>query len=89
MNGYFPDPTQTSLSEALLLNPTAGAFAVVAASGLNTPPPQHAFNQTLYQHLFAQGKTLGEALTAARQATADKDVRNSFVLLGDPTMKLR
>ncbi len=89
LNGYFPDPTQTSLSEAVLLDAPGGAFAVVASSALNTPAPQYLFNLTLYQNLFSKGLTLGEALTAARQATVDLDVRNSYMLFGDPTMKLR
>ncbi|MBI3424412.1 MAG: DUF11 domain-containing protein [Acidobacteria bacterium] len=89
LNGYFPDPSQTSLGEAVLLNAPGGAFAVVSSSALNTPGPQYAFNLALYQSLFSEGKTLGEALTAARLAAGDKDVRNSYVLLGDPTLRLR
>ncbi len=89
LNGYFLDPTLTSLSEAVLLDAPGGAFAVVASSGLNEPSPQFVFNMALYQSLFGQGKTLGEAVTAARQAVTDIDVRNTYVLFGDPTMKLR
>lgn len=45
------------------------------------------FNQVLYQSLFVKGMTLGQALTAARQSVTDNDVRNSYVLFGDPTQR--
>ncbi len=89
LNGYFADPVQTSLGEAVLADTAGGAFAVVASSALNTPASQQLFNQAFYQALFGKGLTLGEAMTAARVAAGDKDVRNSYVLFGDPTQKLR
>ncbi len=89
LNGYFADPVQTSLGEAMLTDTTGGAFAVVASSALNPPAPQQLFNQAFYLALFGKGLTLGEAMTAARLAAGDKDVRNSYVLFGDPTLKLR
>ena len=86
LNGYFTDPQQQSLGEAVLLNPLGGAFGVIASTGLNQPGPQHAFNLALYQNLFGKGMTLGEAMLMARTATMDQDVRNTYLLLGDPTM---
>ncbi len=88
LNGYFTDQQQQSLSEAVLLDTPGGAFAVVSSSGLNFPGPQRVFNLTLYQGLFGSGLTLGEALTAARAAVNDQDVRNTYVLFGDPTMRV-
>lgn len=88
LNGYFVDPTQVSLGEAVLTNSPSGAFAVVAATALNQPSTQISFNQQLYQGLFTRGLTLGEALKVAREGVADQDVRNSYVLFGDPTMRL-
>jgi len=87
LNGYFIDTNQVSLAEAVLLNSSGGAFAVVASSALNHPTAQQLFNQTLYQALFVQGMSLREAATAARVAAGDRDVRNSYVLLGDPTLR--
>lgn len=87
LNGYFTDPTQMSLGEAMLVNAPGGAFAVIASSALNHAYPQKIFNQVLYQSLFAKGMTLGQALTAARQSVTDNDVRNSYVLFGDPTQR--
>ena len=45
-------------------------------------------NQELYRWLF-KSKTIGEAMLKAKQAVTDSDVRRSWVLFGDPTMKLR
>jgi uncharacterized repeat protein (TIGR01451 family) len=87
LNGYFTDPTQMSLGEAVLINAPGGAFAVISSSALNHAYPQKIFNQVLYQSLFAKGMTLGQALTAARQSVTDSDVRNSYVLFGDPTQR--
>ena len=32
---------------------------------------------------------MGEAVTKAKAAISDRDVRRTWILLGDPTMKLR
>lgn len=89
LNGYFTDPSQTGLSEAVLVESTGGAFVTVGTSALIFPEPALLFNQALFRTLFSEGKTLGEAMTAARLASGDRDVRNSFVLFGDPTMRVR
>jgi hypothetical protein len=39
--------------------------------------------------LFAGTTTLGDATRAAKAATPDMDVRRTWILLGDPTTKLR
>jgi hypothetical protein len=88
LNGYFINPTPFSLSEAVLLNPSGGAIAVIASSTMSVPQPQLTLNQAFYSHLFGGGKTFGEALQAAKQASAHWEVRQTYVLLGDPTMRL-
>lgn len=88
LNGYFIGIPQLSLSDALLLNTAGGAFAVVSSSALTSPVPQLTFNRQLYRSLFGAGQTLGDAFNAAKAATPDRDVRNSYVLLGDPTLQL-
>jgi hypothetical protein len=88
LNGYFTDPQQQSLGEAVLLNPLGGAFGVVASSGLSQPAPQYAFNLALYQNLFGKGMTLGEAMLMARTVALDQDVRSTYLLFGDPTMSI-
>jgi hypothetical protein len=45
----------------------------------------------LFRQLFRTdvNLTLGDAVTRAKFAASDPDVRKSWILFGDPTMKLR
>lgn len=88
LNGYFIDPQQSSLGEAVLLHSTGGAFGVIASSSLGNPAAQLAFNQQLYLQLLTNKRTLGEALQLAKQTIADTDLRQSYTLLGDPTSRV-
>lgn len=89
LNGYFQDPVLESLAEALLKAQGGGAVAVWASSGMTEPAPQMILNQELYRHLFSgQVMTLGEAIIAAKTAVFNRDLRQSWVLLGDPAMSL-
>jgi Peptidase family C25/Right handed beta helix region len=91
LNGYFDDPALDSLAETLL-KAEGGAVAVWASSGMCLPGDQATMNQHLYRELFSaasSGQRLGEAVQRAKAATNDADVRRTFILLGDPTMKLR
>jgi len=88
LNGYFHDVYQVSMAEALLLNPNGGAVAAWASSSLTEPEPQADMGREFFRQLFA-GATLGDASMRAKAATTDRDVRRSWILLGDPSMKLR
>jgi Peptidase family C25 len=93
LNGYFLDPVQGSLGEALLQAEIGGAVAVLASSGMTYGAGQARVLETWVQILFADGNgddrpTLGEALTQAKAATGDQDVRRTLSLLGDPSMRL-
>lgn len=88
LNGYFHDLYTTSLAESLLLNPDGGAVAVWASSALTEPDPQTVAAGELYRQLFA-GARLGDAVLKAKAATTDRDVRNSWILFGDPSMTLK
>jgi hypothetical protein len=48
-------------------------------------------NQELYRLLFNSGgaKTIGEAVMRAKASVSDSDIRRSWILLGDPAMKLK
>jgi hypothetical protein len=47
-------------------------------------------DKQLYQLLFTGGNvTLGEATARAKAAVTDLDIRRTWVLLGDPTMRLK
>lgn len=88
LNGAFHDPWLDSLGESLLKAPNGGAAAVWASTAVTPPFDQHAMNEAFYQRLFGGSLTLGEAVAQAK-AAALGDVRRSWVLFGDPTMRLR
>ena len=47
-------------------------------------------NQALVAGLFGEeALTLGEAAVAAKAAVVDPDVRRTWILFGDPTMRLK
>ncbi|HWO00074.1 MAG TPA: C25 family cysteine peptidase, partial [Blastocatellia bacterium] len=90
LNGFFHDPVIESLAEGLLKSERGGAIAVWASSGLTDPARQTALNQQAYRLLFDPTKpTIGEATTRAKAAVRDNDVRRTWILLGDPTSRLR
>ena len=90
LTGYFQEAAQESLAESWLQAP-AGGVAVWASSGLTAPRQQAALNQELYRRLFGAGTTptLGEAMRQAKAAIADLDARRTWVLFGDPTMRVK
>lgn len=90
LNGYASDANIDSLAEAALKAPNGGAVAVWASSGFTTPPPQFEMNTEFYRLLFGgQPMRLGDAIRSAKAATTDMDVRRTWVLLGDPAMRIR
>lgn len=90
LNAMFGDVYSTSLAEALLRVPDGGAVAVWASSGMTDPPPQNAVNLEFYRILAANPTiTIGELVARAKAGTTDHDVRTTWMLLGDPTLKLQ
>jgi hypothetical protein len=93
LNGYFLEAGGGSLSEALITAGRGGAVAVWASTGLTLPQDQTLMNQALYRTIFKGGvlkqPTLGEATRQAKLAVSNGDVRRTWVLLGDPTMRLK
>ena len=90
LNGYFHDLYTESLAEALLKAPGGGAAAVWASSTLTTPDFQEQMNKELMRQLFGSSSlTIGEAVARAKKVVTDRDVRASWILFGDPSMKLR
>ena len=62
----------------------------VASSALTSPDQQLRVNLALYRQLFgATPPTIGDAILKAKQETTDIDVRRTWILFGDPTMKLQ
>jgi hypothetical protein len=91
LNGYFHDAALDSLGESLLKAERGGAVAVWTSSGMTSPDGQEAANRELYRLLFSQGQklTLGEAVVRAKASAQDSDVRSTWILLGDPTMRIK
>jgi autotransporter-associated beta strand protein len=91
LNGRFQDPFRESLAEALMRADNGGAVAVWASSGLTEPDAQSQMDQQLMRLLFTDGQssTLGDAVRGAKHATNDQDVRKTWILFGDPTMRIR
>ena len=95
LNGYFTDAANETLGEALVKAPNGGAIAAWASSGMTLPESQTVVNREFYRLLLPsgprgkQGMTLGDAVRQAKSATADANVRRTWVLLGDPSMPLR
>ncbi len=90
LNGFFQDPVTESLAEALLRSAEGGAIAVWASSGLTVAREQVPMQQALVEQLMASNQaTLGEAMIEAQRAAQDLDVRRTWHLFGDPTIRLR
>ncbi|HKR02758.1 MAG TPA: C25 family cysteine peptidase [Pyrinomonadaceae bacterium] len=91
LNGRFQDPFRETLAEALMRADQGGAIAVWASSGLTQPEAQAAMDQQLMKLLFtgSQSPALGDAVRGAKEATSDTDVRRTWILFGDPTMRIR
>ena len=89
LNGYFPDPATDSLAEALMRSGAGGAVAVWASSAMTLADAQATMAQEFYRGVFARRASLGDAALRAKALTGDADVRRSWILFGDPTMKLK
>jgi len=90
LNGFFHDVYSQSLAESLLLSPNGGAVAVWASSGFTNSPPQSSMNQAFLNSLKSNPAiTIGKAALAAKTAVNDKDVRRTWILFGDPSMKIQ
>ena len=88
LNGLFQDVYAQSLSKALILAPNGGAVAVWASSGFTDQPPQASMNLALLQQLSTNpNASLGLMILRAKNVTTDNDVRRTWILLGDPSMK--
>lgn len=90
LNGFFHDLYTESLAEALMKAAGGGAIGVWASSALTSPDQQLLVNLELYRQLFGSSpQSVGDAILNAKKATTDRDVRRTWILFGDPTMKLK
>jgi len=89
LNGYFNDVWTEGLAEALVKNGNGGAIGAWASSALSSPDEQLRVNLELYHQLFGgTSQTIGDAVLKAKKVTNDRDVRMTWILFGDPTLKL-
>lgn len=93
LSGLFTHPKAASLSEALLFQPQAGAAALLAPTSLTLASDQALLSAPLAQALQNQ-PSLGTALLKAqRQVPVAQpgalDVLQTFLLFGDPEMRIR
>lgn len=90
LNGYFQEAATESIAEALLKAPHGGAVAAWASTGMSDPAEQGTMNKEFYRLLFGVGKlTVGEAAMLSKSSVKDRDVRRTWVLIGDPTTRLK
>jgi len=89
LNGYFHDLYTDSLAEALQRAPN-GAVAVWASSSLTSPEAQLPANEVLVRTLLGSADIrLGDAVVAAQKSSFTPDIRRTFILFGDPAMRVR
>jgi len=88
LNGYFNDVWAIGLAEALVNNPSGGAIGAWASSALSSPDEQLRVNLELYRQIFGTPQPIGDAVLKAKRTTADRDVRMTWILFGDPTLRL-
>jgi hypothetical protein len=90
LNGFFQDVYTQSLAESLLLAPNGGAVAVWASSGFTDAPPQAGQDISLAQLLASSPRLpLGQTILNAKSTTIDRDVRRTWILFGDPAMRIQ
>ena len=95
LNGFFQDVSADSLGEALLKAERGGAIAVWSSSAMTEPSAQALLDREMFRLLFrtssvtGQSITLGEAINKAKASIVAGDVRRTWILLGDPSMRFR
>ncbi|MBD3289083.1 type IX secretion system sortase PorU [candidate division KSB1 bacterium] len=90
--GRFDDPSQQSLAEDLLVAENKGAIGVLASTRLVYAHINAALNRAFYSRLTENGSLtnrLGDALQLAKEDNGNSINDQKYVLLGDPTMRLR
>lgn len=89
LNGLFQDVYAETLAKSLILAPNGGAVAVWASSGFTNQPPQAAMELGLLNEFSAHPHEMfGLMVLRAKSGSTDNDVRRTWILFGDPAMKL-
>lgn len=95
---YDADKTYVSLSEELIFNPNGGAILFLGSTTQTTPPAQAKLAQNFFTRLSVMidapydGTRAGEILNQAKLSVGsgnyEKDIINSFSIIGDPSLQL-
>jgi hypothetical protein len=90
LNGYFLT-TSDSLAENLMKAPNGGAVIAWTSTGKTTPDVQEVMATRFYQQLrIGNMPRIGDLIKDAKTVVVGgRDVRLSWVLLGDPALKVR
>ena len=89
LNGLFQDVYEQSLAESLILAPHGGAVAVWASSGFTDQMPQVSMNLAfLHELALRPNEPIGRIVLNAKSGTTNNDVRRTWILFGDPSMRL-
>jgi len=92
--GFFGHPERDAMAEELLLSEEGGAVAVFAPSSLTLSSDQGPLNRALLRVLLEEGAPpVGLAILEAKRSVAaetqgQRDVIETFTLLGDPAFRL-
>ncbi len=86
LNGYFASVYQDALAETWLRQ---GAVAVWASSTLTGPLSQAPLARSWIDLYVDKPERLGDLIRVAKQSTDSPDVRRSWILFGDPSMRIR
>lgn len=97
LNGYFvlaDEQPFPSIAEAFLLSRDKGALAVFGASPWGYLSDHDPLARELYNIIFSEDITLGEAVTKAKAEAYKKgeimdDVVQTFIFFGDPATRLK
>jgi len=94
LNGYFAIYSMYSLGETLVADPSVGAVAVFASSGLGYNWEHEILGNLVFKAVCQNGKrVLGDICAQAKIDAygqgASLDLVRMFTLLGDPAMKLK
>src|SRR5581483_3968042 len=90
LNAYSLDSRLPSLGEALLNVKQGGAVSVWASTAMTDMSNQSGMNQALFRQLLGNSQnTIGDAIRTAKKPEPNNDVRRSWMLFGDPTMKIK
>lgn len=92
LNGYYVDAFSDGLAEVLVKKPEGGAVVAWASSGETTPDVQEIMATRFFQQIRnnAALNRIGDLANDAKTViSGGRDVRLSWVLIGDPTMKVK